>query len=170
MLFELMNDRVWEKSMKDTSGLNNFFLNNSDKYTSDTIAKVKVYSSEEKEIIEKAKYLISKDKSDEEIKQLLIGKDQIALKIEETEFEKGSNKVPVNFVFEHKDQLLTQDDDFLFVLVKKILPPSVKELKEIRGAVVLDYQKELEKNWIDSLKNKYEVEINEKTVETIIKK
>jgi hypothetical protein len=34
-------------------------------------------------------------------------------------------------------------------------------MREVRGAVIADYQKTLEQQWMDSLKNKYTVTIDE---------
>ena len=37
-----------------------------------------------------------------------------------------------------------------------------EDAADVRGAVVADYQNELEKNWIESLHKKYKVKVNNK--------
>jgi peptidyl-prolyl cis-trans isomerase SurA len=46
------------------------------------------------------------------------------------------------------------------ILVKDILEPTAKTLKEARGLVTADYQNFLEKEWIAELRGKYEFEAN----------
>ena len=58
----------------------------------------------------------------------------------------------------------------VFVKVNKIVPSQQKELNESRGLVTADYQSFLEKEWIEQLKKKYPVTINEKALELIIEK
>ena len=44
-----------------------------------------------------------------------------------------------------------------------------KTLKEARGLVTSDYQVELEKKWVQSLKERYPVTINEKVLDKVRK-
>ena len=46
------------------------------------------------------------------------------------------------------------------VLVTNKLPVMAKELSEIKGAVISDYQAHLEKKWLSELSIKYPVNIN----------
>ena len=44
-----------------------------------------------------------------------------------------------------------------------------RSFEEAKGMVINDYQSELEKNWIASLKKKYPVRMNEKLIEEMVK-
>ncbi len=57
--------------------------------------------------------------------------------------------------------VLSDNGKVVFVVKKKIIPISQKTLQEARGLVIADYQDELEKRWIEELRSKYKVEINE---------
>jgi peptidyl-prolyl cis-trans isomerase SurA len=46
------------------------------------------------------------------------------------------------------------------VNVEKILAPEPKTLSEAKGLITADYQNVLEKQWIETLRKKYKVEIN----------
>lgn len=63
------------------------------------------------------------------------------------------------------------DDKNHFVIVKvnEIIPPSLKELKEAKGLVINDFQKELEDSWIVELRNTYNVKVKKKVVKKIVK-
>ncbi len=54
------------------------------------------------------------------------------------------------------------EDDFTIVKVNEMIPESYKELSEIKGKVISDYQVYLEKEWIKGLKENYKVKINKK--------
>ncbi|MEI6750912.1 MAG: hypothetical protein WCM93_17305, partial [Bacteroidota bacterium] len=49
----------------------------------------------------------------------------------------------------------------VFVYVRKVLKPVVKELNEARGLITADYQNFLEKEWIASLRAIYPVEVKQ---------
>jgi peptidyl-prolyl cis-trans isomerase SurA len=53
------------------------------------------------------------------------------------------------------------------IYINGILKPQIKQLKESRGLVTADYQNVLEKQWIEELRAKYPVTIDEKVFETI---
>jgi peptidyl-prolyl cis-trans isomerase SurA len=57
-----------------------------------------------------------------------------------------------------------------FMSVEKLIPPTPKTLDEARGYVIADYQDELEKEWVDSLKKKYPVTVNEDVLMSLVKK
>jgi peptidyl-prolyl cis-trans isomerase SurA len=48
-----------------------------------------------------------------------------------------------------------------FRTVSSLLPPQPKELDESRGYVIADYQDYLEKVWVENLRQKYPVHVNE---------
>jgi len=52
--------------------------------------------------------------------------------------------------------------------LKEILPPGPMSFEEARPAVISDYQAFLEKNWVEQLKKKYSVKINEKGKQYIL--
>ena len=46
--------------------------------------------------------------------------------------------------------------------LKDILPPGSMSFEEARTAIISDYQGNLEKMWLEQLKKKYPVKVNEK--------
>lgn len=53
------------------------------------------------------------------------------------------------------------------VNIQRIEPPRGKKFNEARGSVINDYQKELEKEWINSLKTKFPVKVSTAELEKI---
>jgi peptidyl-prolyl cis-trans isomerase SurA len=61
----------------------------------------------------------------------------------------------------------TVDQSTVIVCIRDVRKPEQKTLKEARGLVTSDYQVELEQKWVQSLKDKYPVTINEKVLEKV---
>jgi peptidyl-prolyl cis-trans isomerase SurA len=58
---------------------------------------------------------------------------------------------------------LETDDKFIVAIIDEILPPQAKQLNEIKGQVISEYQEYLEEQWLNQLREEYPVLIN-KTV------
>ena len=56
------------------------------------------------------------------------------------------------------------------MIITEILPPAPKPLEEVRGYIVADYQEKLEREWIQSLREKYPVTVNEPVLMGMVKK
>ena len=56
-----------------------------------------------------------------------------------------------------------------FTVVTQVIPVLPKPLEESRGYVVADYQEKLEKDWIQSLREKYPVHINDSVLKSLVK-
>ena len=80
----------------------------------------------------------------------------------------GDNKIVDNQVFKTKDKLVpSKDYPLSFVVGKLIAKP--EDYTDVRGLVTADYQEFLEKEWIKSLRSKYEVKVNDEILK-IVKK
>ena len=53
------------------------------------------------------------------------------------------------------------------VYINKVMPAKNKDLNEIRGQVIADYQNYLEDMWIKKLRSKFTVSINDKALSKI---
>jgi peptidyl-prolyl cis-trans isomerase SurA len=51
---------------------------------------------------------------------------------------------------------------YYLVWILDILPPGLKTFEEARASIISDYQAHLEQSWLDGLKKKYAVKVNEK--------
>jgi peptidyl-prolyl cis-trans isomerase SurA len=57
--------------------------------------------------------------------------------------------------------------DFIVIKVNAYLPAGPKTLDETRGPVASKYQEQLEREWIESLRNRYAVTVNESAMQDI---
>ena len=67
-------------------------------------------------------------------------------------------------------EVRARDKSINWLKIEAIKAPVTKTLQEARGYVVADYQDSLESEWIERLKKDYEVKINEKVFQSLIRK
>jgi peptidyl-prolyl cis-trans isomerase SurA len=91
----------------------------------------------------------------------------LTLRVEEGLFEKGDNQAVDSVSWEIGISELEKDGNYYLVSIMDVLAPASKELSEVKGSVISDYQNYLEKTWIQELKRTFKVDINNSTLEQI---
>ena len=166
LLYEIMSDKVWNKAVKDTAGLRAFFNAHRDNYQWPIRLEATVYECLNKGIADEvAKMIVNDTITSKHVIEKVNKDSELNLKvkmnkfdIETTSFLKGQNlKAGINPTYEFEGKLYV-------VKVSKELPIMRKEFTEAKGAATSDYQNELEKNWIDSLRGKYKVKVYKKVL------
>ncbi len=173
LLFDLTNDKVWSKAMKDTTGLKEFYNNNTEQYIDDKKIDATIYSCPNKKTVKELRSQLKNFKEDENAHK----------KIAEIFNDDFPNKISIDkgVFYEEDEEILkkiewkpgiskrisNKNREFI-VHIHKVIPAKPKPLQEIRGLVVADYQSHLEKEWIKELRNKYQVSINDNVLEKTI--
>ncbi|MGV3502230.1 MAG: peptidylprolyl isomerase [Adhaeribacter sp.] len=104
------------------------------------------------------------------LEQQMNEKSPLALQVLRRRFVKGDNKILDAVAWQPGTQNLQQDGRFYAVQIHQVLPPAYKQLHETRGQATSDYQAFLEKEWLDELRQRYQVEVNQEEVNKLIKK
>ncbi len=162
-----MEEVVWEKAVEDSIGQKMFYENNKSKYLTKENAEVRIFISEQEEVITKAKTFL--DKTKKEIDSAFNINEPLTLQLSERVVEKGEDKIVDMFWTEGVHQH-TENDRHYLIHVKKINPEGVKPFENTRGMVISGYQDQLEDDWIEALKVKYPVKVNKGTLKKIISK
>lgn len=171
LLFEVSNNEVWEKASKDTAGLAAFFKKNKEKYNWDKPHfKGRIIQCKNEKTFNAAKNIVStqaKDSVDKYLRQL--NDSVVNIKIDKGLFVQGDNKFVDQYIFKTSVEA-EKDAAFPYVFVPGVLLKDTPEdYTDVRGLVTADYQEYLEKVWIESLRAKYPVKINEKVLKTVQK-
>lgn len=173
LLFELTDRMVWSKAVKDTVGLQAFHDQNKSKYMWGNRVDVVIYNTTDKKLADAAYKLANKKKDANAIKTKL-NKEGAAAKIStiEGKYEKGQYSVVDEIAWNAGTTpvKLLDDSSYRFIVVKSLVEPEPKTLKEAKGYVVSDYQEYLEKTWIAELRKKYPIVLNESVLKALIKK
>ncbi|MBS1612335.1 MAG: peptidylprolyl isomerase, partial [Bacteroidetes bacterium] len=173
LLFELMDRQVWTKSVKDTTGLEEYRQKNATKYMWGDRADVVIYNVNDAKLAAAANKLAKKGTDAAAIKTKLNKADAKArISTIEGKYEKGQYDVVDKVKWEAgvTDVEKLNDSSYRFVVVKKIVGPEPKSLKEAKGYITSDYQEYLEKTWLASLRNKYPIVVDQAVFKSLIKK
>lgn len=172
LLFDLTDKNVWSKAVKDTTGLKAFYEENKSKYMWDTRAEATVYKcATEKVAADVRKMLKDKAKkkyTNDDILKAINKDSQLNLNIETGKYSKGDNDIVDKF--EWKKGLSansTVDKQVVFVDFENIIAPTNKSIAEAKGLITADYQNYLEKQWIASLRNKYQFSVDKAVLSTV---
>lgn len=172
LLFELTDQKVWSKAIKDTVGLQEFYEKNKNNYMWDQRLHATIYKCKDEKIAKKVRKLVKKKAkkgySVQDILDKVNGESQLNCAVESNKYLKGDNEIIDKVTWkEGVSDILEQNGQFNIVEVEKVLEPQPKELNEARGLITSDYQNYLEKEWIKSLKDKYPVKVNREVLDLI---
>ncbi len=161
LLFDLTDQRVWSKAVKDTVGLQAFYQKNKMNYKWDTRLDASIYTIKDPNVVQKVRNFIKSGLSDKDLLKEINVDSLQKLTIETAKFSRKENKLIDSIAWTPGLTAdIIQQGSTVFVNVRKVLKPEVKELNDARGLITADYQNYLEKEWIESLKAKYPVEVN----------
>ncbi|MEO5642313.1 MAG: peptidylprolyl isomerase [Bacteroidia bacterium] len=160
LLFDLMDKKVWSKAVKDTTGLRSYYETNKMKYMWSERADATVYSCKDAATAKKLRKMLKQGKDEKTILATLNKDSQLNVTADHKTWNKGENAlVDANWKQGvSADQV--KDGRVIMVSTAKIIAPTPKSLQEARGVITSDYQGQLEKEWVESLKKKYPVTIN----------
>ena len=164
LLFDLMDKEVWSKAVKDTTGLENFYTQNKQNYLWDERAEATIFTINDEADVARVAEILQNNSTDEEVLKSLEQDSIRSVRIKKGKYEKGDNNYVDMMTWETglSDALKTNVDKVtVFVRIHEILAPQPKELQEARGIITSDYQTELEKNWVKSLREKYPVSVDQ---------
>ncbi len=170
LIFDVMNKNVWNKAKKDSIGLQRFYEREKENYIWKERVDAIIVSGTSKDFAEQAQKLLQEGKTAEEVKELLNNKDKVNVIVSDGIFEIGERVLPKDLELEKGVSRIYSDDAGYTVLnVKDVVPAGIKTLNSVKGKAMSDYQNYLEKTWIESLRNKYEVKINKKALKRVKK-
>ncbi|MCW3102554.1 MAG: PpiC-type peptidyl-prolyl cis-trans isomerase [Bacteroidetes bacterium] len=168
LLFELTDEKVWSKAVKDTAGSKAFYEKNKMNYMWDERAEASVYTCADEKIAKQVRALMKKKKSEKEILAEVNKNSQLNLQVESRVFSKGENEyVDKNWNPGTSADIKDKDGKTVIVVVNKLMKPEPKSYQDSKGMVTADYQNFLEKEWLESLKKKYPVTIDKAVLSTV---
>ncbi len=171
LLFNLTDEKVWTKAVKDTVGLEKYFNDHRTDYMWGERVDATVYQIRNLADVERVKKIISENENDGDIAQIF-DKDSIrSVRIIPDTYEKGDDKYvdQVKWKEGNIQQIDSDVEDMVTIVkIRKVRKPVGKQLDEARGLVTADYQNWLEEQWIQELKAKYPVLVNEEVLSELL--
>lgn len=165
LLFTLMDQKVWKRSVRDTAGLEAYHAENREKYMWGPRTRAYIVDCKNDQVETEARKLAPKlmngKMSREQFVEKLNKRVADNVIVMEGLYQEGENPM-VNAVSGPQgiSQTFRTDGKIRFAVVAERIPPTPKSLKECRGVVTSDYSNYLEQDWIKSLREKYPVKVN----------
>ena len=172
LLFDLMDQEVWDKAVKDTLGLQQFHERNASKYMWNNRVFATVVTCTRHESVPKVKALIDNGTPLDSLRSVITRDSINYVYVRRGYYQKGDNQYvdqtewKVGTVNEIPS---TVDQSTVIVCIRELRDPEPKTLKEARGLVTSDYQVELEQKWVEALHKKYPVKVDEKVLDKVRK-
>jgi peptidyl-prolyl cis-trans isomerase SurA len=168
LLFEIMQRRVWDKAAADSAGLKNFYTNNKNKYWWEASADVILFTCSDSLNAFKAKKSFLQTPGDW---KTLVQNSDGTVQADSGRFE--LTQLPVSVSANIKAGTISEpvknaaDNITTFAYVVKTYNDRMpRNFEDARGFVINDYQSFLEDKWIESLKEKYPVRVNEAVLQS----
>ncbi|GAB5418142.1 MAG: peptidylprolyl isomerase [Crocinitomicaceae bacterium] len=166
LLYEIMSDKVWNKAMKDTTGLKEFHAANSPNYQWNKRYDADIFECKTKAIADKVYGILTSEGADSlrvvEIVDMVNTDSELNTRHRNDKFDvKKSSYVKGQQLKEGVNEVYEIDGKFFVARVAEIIPPGEKEFKEAKGAVTSDYQGYLEEQWLKELRAKHKIVVNE---------
>ena len=159
LLYEIMSDKIWNKSVKDTSGLKNFFNLNRANYMWQKRLDATIYEcNSDKNAALVYKMLKKKKNTSKEIIEKINVKSELNLRVKMNKFDAESTTYLKGRTFtQGRNKPYNFEDKFYVVVLNKELPIMKKEFNEAKGIVTSDYQNYMEKTWLEELEKKHRI-------------
>lgn len=168
LLFDLMDNEIWNAAKKDTIALQNYFNANKTNYMFNDRIDAVVISSSDKSDIKKAAKMLKNGDSPEAIKAKLNANDNVKVLFNSGVLERGHQALPKDMAFKTGvSSIYSHNNSYVVALINTVIPKTQKTLDDARGRVVNDFQMEKEKRWLSDLAEKYKVNIDKAVLESV---
>ena len=168
MLFEVMERNVWSKASADSVGLRQYYDEHKTDYTWNASAEAILFSCSNETVAKAAAAKISNGKS---WKDLVHEDSQIQADSGRYEL----TQIPASDRNNFKPGFITTpvinsgDGTAVFSMIIKMYPENQqRNFEDARGLVINDYQNFLEKRWIEELKRRYPVKVDQKVLQLLL--
>ncbi|WP_299555745.1 peptidylprolyl isomerase [Seonamhaeicola sp.] len=168
LLFDLMENTIWNASKTDSVDIVNYYEHNKSKYVVPEQIDAVVASSSRQKTLKKVAKLLEQGLELDKIKKLINSNNKIEV-IFTSELMDATNKaLPKSIPFKKGiSKIYKHNGGFVVVQVKDVSPETQKTFEEAKGHVISDYQTYKEENWVNTLREKYKVVVNQEALKKV---
>lgn len=181
LLFNLTEEKVWDKATQDSLGLEQFYSAHKDNYMWGERVEAEIVILNDPAMEEEIRPMITRAVSKEQSLSD-IGLDTLTnVFVQQGLFSAGDNSYidaiewkpghtetrPLTEFNDLYDGRSHNENSVILGYIHELREPEPKSLDEARGLVTSDYQTYLEEQWVKELKQKYSVEVDEEVFEDI---
>jgi peptidyl-prolyl cis-trans isomerase SurA len=171
LVYDVMNKNIWQIAKTDSTGLKDYYETKKNNYKWEKRLDVDIYSSSDEITTKQVQTLLMRGEELATIKKQINSDGKINVITVSDVFEIDQSELPEDIIPEKGVSDIKLNDGFYVVVnIKEVIEPTLKEFDEVRGTVISDFQTEIEKKWMQSLRDKYEVKINNKSLKKLKRK
>lgn len=171
LLYEISKREVWDAAEQDKGGLESTFKKNKKKYVWDSPRfKGFVFHCKSKKLVKKVAKTLKKNALGDWRKAIKdeYNKDSIQVKVSGPYLcKKGDNRFVDELIFKTDKAKAVSGFPFTGIVGKKMSKP--KSYLDVKSQVQNDLQEELEKKWVEGLRQKFSFNINKDVLSTVNK-
>lgn len=169
LLFEIMEERVWGRSLKDTAGLMEVYndIKENHKWGERAVATIIKISTDRN--VAAVERMLRQGISADSIARSFNKDNSLEISYESLKYEKGDNPhIDKNWGKKGIVRAGKEDNRTVIIQFQEYLAADYKKLNEIRGIVTTEFQNRLEEAWIKELRSKFTVKINEDVKKSVV--
>ena len=171
LVYDVMNKNIWQIAKIDSTGLKNYYEKTKNNYNWKKRLDVDIYSSSDEITTKQVQTLLMRGEESATIKKQINSDGKINIIAVSDVFEIDQSELPEGLIpVKGVSDIKLNDGFYVVVNIKEVIEPTLKEFDEVRGTVISYFQTEIEKKWMQSLRDKYEVKINNKSLKKLKKK
>jgi peptidyl-prolyl cis-trans isomerase SurA len=172
LLFEISTREVWDKAASDEVALKAWFETHRKNYTwASPRYKGIAYHVKDKKDVKAVRNCVKNlpfDEWTEALRSTFNSDSVIRIRVEKGLFRPGDNATVDKLVFKTGSEVVSlKDYPIDAVYGKKLKKPA--DYSDVRTQVVEDYQGYLERQWVEALRKRYPVSINQEVLKTVNK-
>jgi peptidyl-prolyl cis-trans isomerase SurA len=166
LLFNIMDKNVWSKAVSDSAGLLSFYEQHTNDYQWQERADVSVYTLYDEAYLKLTTSLGKKRAREKwpanEFVKMVCASDTLkCVEVSDHKYERGEPVPSGDFTWvKGAVKTVHERNAIKVIVVNALIPPMAKSFGEIQGQVTADYQNYLDKQWTETLREKYPVSIN----------
>lgn len=170
ILFNVMEQEFWKESTVDDAEVEDYYQETKELYKGDDVVLVDVYTLSDIELADKVKEILIKDNLFSSISKLE-KRNKIQIPLSQKKLTSKEAIIKEVDLWDLGSVVMRKNDDGNWEVLKskEIIEGLSQSFSEVKAKVLSAYQKEQETEWLDDLKNKYSVEINDRVVQSLIK-
>jgi len=162
LLFDLTQEEVWDKAANDSLGIHEHYQKVKGNFTWEDRVSYKLWITNSEKDAKKISKWVNKEKVDK-LNEFLKENEALAVAVSSGTGEKEDEDL-FRVFWETTPGVygpVAYESGFAVVQIIDFLPAGPKSLNEVKGLVIASYQNELERLWIASLQEKFEVQVND---------
>ena len=160
LLFELTDQKVWGRAVKDSTGLDAFHKANADRFMWPTRYEADLYACSDAAASKAMRATLKRGKRGKDLMDVVNKSNALALSIDGGTFSVEEKPFLSSLSTTGMSKDIPFEGKVMVADVKRILPPAPKAIDEARGLITAAYQDHLEKEWINELRGKYPVTVD----------